>query len=55
MGKSKHSEAQMIEGLKQVEAGRGAAEVGRQYGSRHTRFMRGKPSTAAWMSARHKR
>jgi putative transposase len=37
MGKSKHSEAQMIEALKQVEAGRGAVEVGRQYGvSAHT-------------------
>jgi putative transposase len=32
MGKSKHTEAQMIEALKQVEAGRGAAEIGRQYG-----------------------
>jgi putative transposase len=48
MGKSKHTEAQMIEALKQVEAGRTAAEVGRQCGVRRTRFMRGKPNTAAW-------
>jgi putative transposase len=32
MSKSKHTEAQMIEALKQMEAGRTAAEVGRQYG-----------------------
>ena len=32
MGKSKHTEAQMIEALKQVEAGRSVAEVGRQCG-----------------------
>lgn len=33
----KHSEAQIIEGLKQVEAGRTAAEVGRELGvSKHT-------------------
>jgi putative transposase len=37
MGKSKHTEAQMIEALKQVEGGRSAAEVGRQCGvSAHT-------------------
>ena len=37
MSKSKHSEAQMIEALKQVEAGRSADEVGRSYGvSKHT-------------------
>jgi len=37
MSKSNHSEAQMIEALKQVEAGRSAEEVGRQYGvSKHT-------------------
>jgi putative transposase len=37
MGKSRHTEAQMIEALKQVEAGRSAGEVGRQYGvSAHT-------------------
>jgi putative transposase len=32
MSKSKHTEAQMIEALKQVEAGRSAEEVGRAYG-----------------------
>ena len=37
MSKSKHTEAQIIEALKQVEAGRTAAEVGRQYGvTQHT-------------------
>jgi len=37
MGKSKHTEAQMIEALKQVEADRSVAEVGRQCGiSAHT-------------------
>ena len=37
MSKSNHSEAQMMEALKQVEAGRSAAEVGREYGvSKHT-------------------
>ena len=37
MSKSKHSEARMVEALKQVEAARSAQEVGRTYGvSRHT-------------------
>jgi putative transposase len=37
MGKSKHTEAQEIEALKQVEAGRSVAEVDRQCGvSAHT-------------------
>lgn len=37
MSKSNHSEAQIIEALKQVEGGRNAAEVGRDYGvSKHT-------------------
>ena len=37
MSKSKHSEAQIIEALKQVEAGRSTEEVGRSYGvSKHT-------------------
>ena len=49
MGKSKHTEAQMIEALKQVEAGRSAGEVGRQYGFLRVRYMPGKPSTGAWM------
>jgi putative transposase len=37
VSKSNHTEAQMIEALKQVEAGRSAEEVGRHYGvSKHT-------------------
>jgi putative transposase len=37
MSKSKHSEAQMITALKQVEAGRTAEDVAREYGvSKHT-------------------
>jgi putative transposase len=37
MSKSSHTEAQIIEALKQVEAGRSAADVGREYGvSKHT-------------------
>lgn len=37
MGRGKHTEAQMIEALKQVEAGRSAEDVGRHYGvSKHT-------------------
>jgi putative transposase len=37
MGKGKHTEAQMIEALKQVEGGRSVEEVGRHYGvSKHT-------------------
>jgi putative transposase len=37
MGRGKHTEAQMIEALKQVEAGRSVEEIGRHYGvSKHT-------------------
>lgn len=37
MSKSKHSEAQIIEALKQVDAGRRAEDVAREYGiSKHT-------------------
>ena len=37
MSRSNRSEAQIIEALKQMEAGRSAADVGRQYGvSKHT-------------------
>ena len=37
MGRGKHTEAQIIEALKQVEGGRSVEEVGRQYGvSKHT-------------------
>jgi putative transposase len=37
MSKGNHTEAQIIEALKQVEAGRSAGDVGRQYGvTKHT-------------------
>jgi putative transposase len=37
MGRRKHTEAQIIEALKQVEGGRTVEDVGRQYGvSKHT-------------------
>jgi putative transposase len=37
MSRGKHTEAQMIEALKQVEGGRSVEEVGRHYGvSKHT-------------------
>lgn len=37
MGTGKHPEAQTIEALKQVEAGRNVEDAGRQYGvSKHT-------------------
>jgi putative transposase len=37
MSRGRHTEAQMIEALKQVEAGQKAEDVGRQYGvSKHT-------------------
>jgi putative transposase len=37
MGRGKHTEAQMIEALKQVEGGRSVEDVGRHYGvSKHT-------------------
>ena len=37
MSKSKHSEAQIMGALKQVEAGRAVEDVGREYGvSKHT-------------------
>ncbi len=37
MSNSSHTEAQIIEALKQVEAGRSAADLGREYGvSKHT-------------------
>ena len=39
MSARKHSEAQIIEALKQVEAGRTAADVGRELGvSKHTLY-----------------
>ena len=46
MSKRKYSEVEMIGALKQMEAGRSAAEVGRELGvSKHT-SMRGRRSTA---------
>ena len=37
MSKSSHTEAQIIEALKQMEAGRSAADIGREHGvSKHT-------------------
>jgi putative transposase len=37
MGTGKHTEAQIIEALKQVQGGRNVEDVGRQYGvSKHT-------------------
>lgn len=39
MSRSKHTEAQMIEALKQVEVGRRAEDVARDYGvSKHTLY-----------------
>jgi putative transposase len=40
MSKSSHTDAQIIEALKQVEGGRSAADVGRQYAvSKHTVYV----------------
>jgi hypothetical protein len=50
----KHSEAQMIEALNQVEAGRTAADVGRELGLKSkTEYMVGgvRPSTAGFKGA----
>ncbi len=39
MGKRIHTEAQIIEALRQMEAGRSAEDVGREYGvSKHTMY-----------------
>ena len=39
VSRSNHTEAQIIEALKQMEAGRSAAEVGREHGvSKHTMY-----------------
>jgi putative transposase len=41
MSIGKHSEAQIIDALKQMEAGRTASELGRELGvSKHTIFFR---------------
>ena len=48
MSKSKHTEAQMIAALKQVEAGRKVEDVARECGvSKHTIYA-WKASTAGW-------
>jgi hypothetical protein len=52
MSRSKHTEAQMIAAVKQMEAGRKAEDVAREVASVRTRFMPGSRSTAAWTSAR---
>jgi hypothetical protein len=51
MSKSRHSEAQIIAALKQVEAGRTADDVARECGV-STRSMRGRRSMAAWKPLR---
>lgn len=39
MSQSSHTEAQIIEALKQMEVGRSASDVGREYGvSKHTMY-----------------
>ena len=49
MSKSRHTEAQMIGALKQVEAGRKVEDVAREVGvSKHTLYA-WKASTVAWM------
>ena len=52
MGRSKHTEAQMIAALKQVEAGRTVEDVARGVGVSQQRSTAGRRSTAAWKSAR---
>ena len=48
MSKGKHSEAEMIAALKQLEAGRKAEDVAREVGvSKHTIYA-WKQSTAGW-------
>jgi hypothetical protein len=49
MSKSKHTEAQMIAALKQVDAGRKVEDVGREVECPSTPYMAGRRSTAAWM------
>jgi hypothetical protein len=48
MSKSKHAEAQIINALKQVEAGRTAEERLGSAASPSTRSMPGRRSTAGW-------
>lgn len=46
MSKSSHTEAEIIEALKQVEAGRNAADVGGSMEYQNTQSMPGKQNTA---------
>jgi hypothetical protein len=56
MSKSKHSEAQIIAALKQVEAWWTADDVARECGvfSLSTRSMPGSLGSAAWMPVKHR-
>jgi len=48
VSKRTHTEAEMVGAIKQLEAGRTAAEIGRELGlSKHT-IMPGRRSTAGW-------
>ena len=55
MSKSKHTEAQMIGALKQLEAGRKTEDVAREVGvSKHTIYA-WKAKYGGWTSARRRR
>jgi hypothetical protein len=46
----KHSDAQIIDALKQMEAGRTASELGRELGvSKHTIFFRNPTFISCWI------
>ena len=49
MSKSKHTEAQMIAALKQLEAGRKVEDVAREVECPSTPSMPGRRSMGAWM------
>lgn len=55
MSRSKHSEAQIIAALKQVEAGRTAEDVVRECSVSKHRSMRGRRSSPAWKPAKCRR
>jgi hypothetical protein len=48
MSKGRHTEAQIIAALKQVEAGRRVEDVAREVGVSQIRSMPGRRNTAAW-------
>jgi len=52
MGRSRHTEAQIIAALKQVEAGRTVEDVAGSAASARRPSTHGRRSTAAWRSAR---